>query len=237
MAITKIDFPTASTAGYTPSISTDYNNQNEYIERNARGYNAISLTNWDTSTTKPQVAAGSVIETNGASWDITTDTDISTTGASSGTVYVVFDDATPEFKFTSTAPTWSATLNGWYVSGDRFTGHLMAWDGSSSYDHKVMYSKNAEYGGEIKYGPNMWTGEYSSMFFDTHHQYLLPKGLYLMGYSDTIVLRIKDGSSSFWPNTTVSGGMGGLIASDGTNAKLYNTSGTMSTTLFYRKIW
>jgi hypothetical protein len=64
MAITKLVFPTASTPSYTPIIATDYNNQNEYIERNARGYNAVSLTNWDASTTKPQIAAGSVIEAN-----------------------------------------------------------------------------------------------------------------------------------------------------------------------------
>lgn len=144
MAITKIDFPTASTAVYTPDIETDYNNQNEYIERNARGYNAISLTNWDSSTIKPQVAAGSVIEINGATWDITTATDISTSGATSGVIYLYFDDGTPEFKFLDTAPTWSATLNGWYNSGDRFTGHLMAWNGGSIYLQKSFMVKNSE---------------------------------------------------------------------------------------------
>ena len=152
MAITKLDFPTASTPSYTPTLATDYNNQNEIIERNARGYNAISLTNWDATTTKPQIDAGSVIEINGSTYDITTDTDIDTSGASSGTIYVYFDDGTPEFKFLDTAPTWSATLNGWYTSGDRFTGHYMTWDGASSYTIKREYGNEKNSGGGYSVG-------------------------------------------------------------------------------------
>ena len=143
MAIVKREFPTASTPSYTPTLAGDYNKQNEYLEGNARGKNAISLTNWDGTTTKPQIAAGSFIEINGAIWDFTTDTDIDTSGASTGVIYVYFDDATPEFIFLDTAPTWSATLNGWYTSGDRATGHLMTWDGANAYSDKgVTDSKN-----------------------------------------------------------------------------------------------
>jgi hypothetical protein len=64
-------------------------------------------------------------------------------------VYVIFDDATPEFKFTSTSPTWSATLNGWYVSGDRYTGHLMTWDGASSYTEKRKINDASQHGDQI----------------------------------------------------------------------------------------
>ena len=145
MAIVKRDLPTASTPSYTPDIATDYNNQNAYLVGNAQGYNSISLTNWDSSTTKPQVAAGSAIEINGVVYDFTTATDIDTSGASSGTIYLYFDDGTPEFKFLDTAPTWSATLNGWYNSGDRFTGHMAFWNGVSMYLGK-KYARNKQDG-------------------------------------------------------------------------------------------
>lgn len=137
MAITKIDFPTASTPSYTPTLAGDYNDQNENIEQVVKGYNAISLTNWDGTTTKPQITAGSAIEINGSLWQITTNTDIDTSGASSGTIYIYFDDGTPEFKALDDAPTWSASLNGYYDSGDRFTGHIMEWDGANAYTEKV----------------------------------------------------------------------------------------------------
>ena len=140
MAINKIEFPTAG----VPTVPTDYTKQNEYIKRNAKGYNAISPTNWDISSIKPQIAAGSAIEINGSTWEMTTDTDIDTSGASSGTIYLYFDDGVPEFKFLDTAPTWSETLNGWYLSDDRFTGHLMTWDGANSYSEKNVYTNNSQ---------------------------------------------------------------------------------------------
>lgn len=138
MAINKIDFPTASTPSYTPDIETDYNNQNEYIERHARGKRGVTLTNWGNNDSAPSIAAGSFIESNGSIYDVTSGESIDTTGVSAGIVYVIFDDSTLEFKLTNTAPTWSATLNGWYVGTDKATGHRMYWDGSTGYADKVF---------------------------------------------------------------------------------------------------
>lgn len=138
MAINKVDWPTASTTSYTPSISTDYNDQNNNLAPVVRGYNAVSLTNWDATTTAPEIDTGSSIESNGVLYNVTTDTVISTTGASAGTVYLIFDDTagSEEFKWTDTAPTWYPALNGWYVSGDRFTGHVCTWDASTAFSVK-----------------------------------------------------------------------------------------------------
>jgi len=141
VAINAIDWPTASTPSYTPDIEDDYNAQNENLERVVRGYNGINLTNWTTGTTAPQVEAGSVIEANGVLYDITTDTSISITG-SADTYYLYLDVSGPDFDWLTTAPTWSDTLQGWYSSTDRFTGHIVEWDGASAFENKTSYVDN-----------------------------------------------------------------------------------------------
>lgn len=143
MAINKVDWPTASTPVYTPDIETDYNAQNEILERLAKG-ESITLTNWDATTTAPDVAAGSLIEANGVFYDVTTDTSIGVTGASPGTNYLTFDDTSPyAFEWVDTAPTWSDTLNGWYVSGDRALGHQCEWDGSTAFSDKYRLTNGS----------------------------------------------------------------------------------------------
>lgn len=243
MAIIKNEFPTSG----VPTVPTDYSYQNEYIERNSRGYNAVSLTNWDGTTTKPQIAAGSVIEINGASWDITTATDIDTSGATSGTIYLYFDDGTPEFKFLDTAPTWSDTLNGWYTSGDRFTGHLITWDGSSSYTKKREYARNTQsgdiiittVGGNIdaptinSVTPGNWEGTYSSQSVNSAG-WVIPAGAYMVANPDIdIDFEIYTGSG--WVGATTSL-CSGFFVSDGVNYRFIHNSAS-SGTIYYRKIW
>lgn len=246
MAIIKREFPTAG----TPSLPTDYDRQNEYIERNAKGGHAVSLTNWDTGTTKPQIAAGSVVEANGILWDVTTDTDIDTSGASTGTIYVYFDDTVPEFKFLDTAPTWSATLNGWYVSGDRFTGHLMTWDGASIFTEKREYSRNTQSGDDIvstvdgnmdiptinSLAPTNWSGTYASETIPTVSTWVIPAGMYMMSFRSgggSTALEIHDGS--IW-NAGRASNPAGVFVSDGVNYRFNNSSGTTAI-VDYRKIW
>ena len=251
MSIAKLEHATASTPSYTPSIATDYNNQNAYILRNARGYNAISLTNWDSGTTKPQIAAGSAIEINGATYAISTNTDIDTAAASAGTIYVYFDDGVPEFKFLDTAPTWSATLNGWYTSGDRFTGHLMTWDGASSYTVKSKYRSDEQDGDEITVGAagelvagdvsiekldvndsSTWTGTYTAKAMAISENYVIPAGGYMMvAFGATVTLQVHSGSA--WASTTY--GPSGLIVSDGTNYRV--SGGASGGSIYYRKFW
>lgn len=139
MSATIISTPNASTPTYTPEIEIDYNNQNENIFTMFRGYTGISLTEWASSnTTKPEVGAGSVLEVGGALYEFKTQEAISVGSASAGTVYVVFSASSNTLYLTNTAPAWSITYNGWYDTTvtDRYTGHIMTWDGATTYTVK-----------------------------------------------------------------------------------------------------
>lgn len=136
MAITKIDWPAAS----APDVTVDYPRQNNNLQAGIRGDSSVSLTNWDDSTTAPAVILGSVIECNGVFYEVTTANEtISTTGASTGTVYLIFDESAEEYVWSSSTPSWSTSKNAWYIGSDRFTGHLCEWDGASAYDAKREY--------------------------------------------------------------------------------------------------
>jgi hypothetical protein len=232
MAITKVDNPTSG----TPSIPGDYTQQNEVSERGLRGGNNMSLTNWDATTTAPQVAAGSSIEINGAWWDITTNTSISTSGASSGTVYLVFDDAAPGFVWTDTAPSWDAALNGWYVSGDRFTGHLCEWDGAVAYTVKSRYYTNNQQGDQLPIGASIWTGVDSTQVVVTATTYVLPAGAYLITADQGSAGGHTFINGDWRTNNNLSLGEVGFIVSDGTNSRLFNNAGS-DTTFNIKKIW
>lgn len=246
MAISKVDFPTASTPEYTPDIETDYNAQNENIERVVRGYNGVSLTNWDTSTTAPQVASGSVIETNGVLYDVTGAETISTTGASSGTVYLVFDDSSgaEEFVWSSVAPTWSDTLNGWYVSGDRFTGHYCEWDGATSFSEKKQYLGNTAISDQAALtvdgfdivGTDVWIGDnLVTQSVGAGTSWLIPAGAHMFISDSGLILEIAGVTGGgAWFSGSV--GPHGFIVSDGTRYRVDNpTGGALNAR--YRKIW
>ena len=149
MAIVELTSPTPSTTSYTPDIEADYNSQNTLIARLIRRVSGVSLTNWDDSTSEPQIAAGSFVESLGKIFDITTNTAISTSGASTGLVYCVFDSSTPEFLWTNTAPTWSNTYSGYYTSTNKYTGHSLYWDGASSFSAKSL---SPSYHGSLGFG-------------------------------------------------------------------------------------
>ena len=89
-----------------------------------KGYNALSLTNMD-NTTVPAIAAGSLIENNGALFKFDTEDTISTTDphtsttVADGTVYIMLVPSGSSISacFTATAPTWSDSKQGWYGVG------------------------------------------------------------------------------------------------------------------------
>ena len=236
MAINKIDWPTASTPSYTPDIETDYNSQNDNIEAGTGGYNAISLTNWDDSSTAPQVVAGSIIESNKVYYQTSTNTAIGTTGASAGTIYLIFNDTSPySFEWVDTAPTWSATLNGWYISGDRFTGNVCTWDGASSYTAKYTWIDRIIDSG-FRLPAAGFTGEWTSANLAAGATYIIPEGLYMMVVENVaLVLEIYDGTSSWY--ATGGSTVCGAVFSDGVNYRLENTSGVTSYNYRYRKIF
>ena len=105
-------------------------------DKTFKGYHQLTLTEYDT-TTVPAIAAGSVIECNGALYKFDTEEAISTTDpvtsstVADGTVYVciVPDTTTATAAFTATAPTWSDSKQGWYGTGGqanyRYAEYLM----------------------------------------------------------------------------------------------------------------
>lgn len=232
MAITELVFPTSG----TPTVPTDYAYQNGYLAQNAKGYNAVSLTNWDATTTAPQVASGSAIEINGATWQVDADTTILTTAATSGVNYLVFDDDAEAFGWNDTAPTWSATLNGWYVSGDRFTGHLCTWDGSTSYTVKAKYYTEDQQGDQLPIGSSIWTGSDSTQAVSAGGSSLLSAGAYFISSDDSAAWVEIDINSTWRRNGNVSALNVAFVVSDGSNARLFNNDSTTSN-YYIKKIW
>lgn len=246
MAIVKLEWPTSG----TPTVPTDYTYQNENLERAARG-EGVTLSNWDDTTTAPQVSVGSTILSNGVYYYVTTSAEtISTSGASAGTVYLILDDTagSEEFVWTDTAPAWDAALNGWYVSGDRFTGHYCTWDGSSAYSVKSKYSTNSQdgdtsiirsdgsiYSFDIECDTiditdtDLWAGSEGSWSVSAND--VMPAGAYmLVSTSSDVEIR----TSSLWHKSSASSpNMNGVfVVSDGVNYR-FGTSGTV----YYRRIW
>jgi hypothetical protein len=86
-------------------------------DANFVGKHNVSLTNYDT-TGVPAIAAGSIVECNGALFEFTADEAVTGT-PSNGTVYIqiVPSTTTCTAAFTNTAPTWSDAKQGFYGTG------------------------------------------------------------------------------------------------------------------------
>ena len=124
----------------------------DQFETLKKGDRPISLTNWDSSSNKPAVMAGSAIEIAGATYRFPSNTVIQNeSGVAAGTVYVVIKTNDPDASsatpyFTNIAPEWRGDLNGLYdtTGANRYTGHLMEWDGSSAYTAKRYIENNQD---------------------------------------------------------------------------------------------
>lgn len=112
------------------------------LDKALKGFHQVSLTNYNT-TDESAIAAGSVVEVNGALYKF--DSDESITGSpSDGTVYIylVPSGDTITAAYTNTAPTWSDSKQGWYGTGGNanyryleFIIYLL----SSSYIYKDVF--------------------------------------------------------------------------------------------------
>jgi len=133
-----------------PGDETSWANFVDQFETLKRGDMPLSLTNWDDLDLVPSIAAGAGIEIAGATYRFTTESLISDeAGIVAGTVYVVIKTADPTVNeatayFTNVAPTWRDDLNGWYdtTGANRYTGHVMEWDGADAYTDKRMLPKH-----------------------------------------------------------------------------------------------
>lgn len=196
MAIVKIDPPTASTPSYNPSISVDYNAQNDNLFTGIKGYNAVSLTNFDTTNSGPTVKAGSVLEANGVLYNFTTDESPSFSLSWFGDAYLVFNDSSLQLEMAQDTPAWSAAKNGYYVGTKRFTGYLADYDNiGMQYAGKRKYVMNGDGSafsilnadGFISVFAGIYSPTYSltkqadsiTRVFSIASAYILPRGIYM----------------------------------------------------------
>lgn len=114
----------------------------ETLDRQRRGYQAISLTHYDDNL-EPKIAAGSIVELGGALFKCEADESITGwAGIGNGNdVYIklVPSGTTATAAFVTAAPTWSTSKQGWYVGNDRYIGGLYK-DGSGNYTIKWLYA-------------------------------------------------------------------------------------------------
>ena len=84
------------------------------LDKTFKGFHQVSLTNYD-STDESEIAAGSVVEVNGAQYKFESNEAI-TGSPSDGTVYIqlIPDGDSITAAYTNTAPTWSDSKQGWY---------------------------------------------------------------------------------------------------------------------------
>ena len=112
------------------------------LERQRAGFIALSLTNF-TNDDEPTIAAGSVVEISGSLYSVTSNQSIAGWGAiANGPVWVkLVPDGTNPFtaEYTSTAPTWFDSKQGWYdgTGTDRYVAGLTK-TGASGYELKVI---------------------------------------------------------------------------------------------------
>jgi hypothetical protein len=112
----------------------------DIVQKIQAGFMRVSLTNFDNNS-EPQIAAGSTLDVNGtvvvfgAAEDITGWAEI----ANSTDVYikVVVSGSSVTAEFTTDAPTWSTSKQGWYVGNDRYIFALYK-DGSGNYTRKRL---------------------------------------------------------------------------------------------------
>ena len=114
------------------------------IDKQRLGYLGLSLTNYDADT-EPQIAAGSKVEIASALFEFTAAESITGWGGigASSRVYVklVVAGTAVTAAFTTTAPTWSTSKQGWYGTGgaalDRYVA--MLWkDAAGNYSFKEV---------------------------------------------------------------------------------------------------
>jgi len=132
-----------------PGDETSWAAAVDQFETLKKGDIPLSLTNWDSSTTVPAIAAGSAIELAGAVIRFPTEQTIPAPSGA-GTQYLRISGSSWNPFFSTAAPVWMEDLNGWYnLEGThRYTGHMMDWDGADAYTNKRVFTVDAP-GGEV----------------------------------------------------------------------------------------
>ena len=97
----------------------------------------ITITNYDNDSA-PQVTAGSIFACNGTHFENTAlATPTGYSGISNSTTfYLYYDESGGVFIYSSTAPTWSDALQGWYNGNDRAFFSMYKDSGGTLYQYK-----------------------------------------------------------------------------------------------------
>ncbi len=96
----------------------------------------FTLTNWDASTTQPQIAQGSIVEVGGSFYQADSDTAlVDDGGLANGTVHIKLDPAVDlqtvsPILTNDSIPTWDATKSGWYTTDNKFLPFEMTKTGA-----------------------------------------------------------------------------------------------------------
>jgi len=117
------------------------------LDQTRKGLHSVSLTNYD-NTSAPQIAAGSVVEVNGALYKFTANETI-TGSPTDGTVYIMIVPSTTTCtaEYINTAPIWSDDKQGWYgtsgTSNYRYLEYII-YKSASSYYPKEIFNMNSK---------------------------------------------------------------------------------------------
>lgn len=156
MAGVKIDNFSTSDVNLTAIMDT--------LQATRQGHFRLSLTEMDT-TTEPKIAAGSIIDLNGSLVYFDADETIGGT-ATDGTLYVklIYSSSTVTAEYTSTAPTFDTSKNGWYgtgaSAGHRYIAKMIK--ASTSYTGKMLYDFT-----HVKYNYEIQTATYTGSWSGT----------------------------------------------------------------------
>ena len=122
------------------------------LEKQRLGFINLNLTEL-TTTTEPDIAAGSVVEVGGSLYSFTADeTPSGWAGISNDTqVYIKLSPGTSDVtsSFTDTAPTYSDAKGGWYSGNDRYVARVYK-NASGEAVQKETYSQESESGDALQ---------------------------------------------------------------------------------------
>lgn len=234
------------------------------IESQRFGYMALSLLEYDTDA-EPEIAAGSKVEIGGALFEFASDESITGWGAigTDEDVYIklVVAGTAVTAEFTTTAPTWSTSKQGWYGTGgaalDRYVAKLYK-DGASAYTLKRLMRipgreqiatdevsdlaiTAAKLGAKSVQSAKLDdTSTYGTQAIGAGLTWTPPAGLYILhayqaGSPYAVYLQVYTGAAWIPDNTNYRQSFGGgLVLCDGSTVRLWNAGGDAATAV-YRK--
>jgi hypothetical protein len=205
------------------------------IEKQRVGYQAVSLSNFDNDS-EPQVCAGSKIEIAGALFEFTGNESITGWGAIgiNNDVYIklVVADTAVTAEFTTVAPTWSTTKQGWYHDLDRYIARLYK-DGSGLYTRKRLLLFPQRERLTFHRITKSFTG--GSQVIPASGTWIIPEGLVqIVKAVDDGVPRLELYISGAW-RTTQAFQMVATVRSDGINMRLREAGGSYQTTVWWQR--